>query len=70
MILKSRDILPAVKSGSINQQSDFSILADQGLDLWRNLSEIVCFQFIRRDNPQRIAGDNVCLNHAKPPSSD
>jgi hypothetical protein len=32
------------------------------------LSEVVRFQFIRRYDPQRIGGDNFCLDHATHPS--
>ena len=60
MIFKSRYILPAVESGSIDQQSDFAMLTDERIDLRRNLAEVVSFQFIRRDDPQRIGGDNLC----------
>ena len=48
MIFKSCDILPAVESGSINQQSDFPTLTDERVDLWCNFAEVVSFQFLRR----------------------
>jgi hypothetical protein len=65
MICKRRSILPTVESGSIDQQSDFSMLTDERIDLRCNLSKVVSFQFLRRSDPQRIGGDNFCLDHAK-----
>src|SRR5664279_2790437 len=66
MIFESRNILPAIKSGSINQQSDFSVLTDEGIDLRRNLAEVVGIQFLRRRDFQSVGGDSLCLDHAKP----
>jgi hypothetical protein len=68
MIFKSRDILPAIESRSINQQSDFALLTDDEIDLGRSLAEVVNFQFIRDHDPQCIGGDNFCFDHAKHPS--
>jgi len=68
MIFKSRDILPAVETGSINQQSDFPVLTDERIDLRRNLAEVVGFQFLRRRDPQRVGGDSFCPDDARPPS--
>src|SRR5271165_6496659 len=68
MICKSRKILPAVETGSIDQQSDFPMLTDERIDLWCDLAKVVSFQFLRRNDPQRIGGDNLGLDHAKTPS--
>jgi hypothetical protein len=54
MIYKSRNILPAVESGSINQQPDFPMLTDKRIDLRRNLAEVVSLQFIRSSRHTRI----------------
>ena len=45
MIFKGGDILPALQSRSIDQQSDFAISADDGIDLRRNFRKIVNLQF-------------------------
>src|SRR5271166_2000185 len=68
MIFKSRNILPPLESGSINQQSDFAMLADKGIDLRRYFGKVACSQFLGRHDFQRIAGDKFCLDHAKSPS--
>ncbi|MFZ0693500.1 MAG: hypothetical protein WAN51_05000 [Alphaproteobacteria bacterium] len=68
MFFESRNIFPAVESGSINQQSDFAVLTDERIDLRSNLAEVVGLQFIRRHDPQRIGSENFCLDHAKSPS--
>jgi hypothetical protein len=70
MIFESRNILPAFESGSVNEQPDFSILPDDRIDLRRNLREIVNVQFLRRNDFQRIGGDNFYFYHANSPSRD
>ena len=54
VIFKSLNVLPAVKLGSINQQSDFSLLTDERIDLRRNMAEVVSFQLFRRRDSHRI----------------
>jgi hypothetical protein len=55
MGFKSPNILPAMESGRINQQSDLPMLTNERVDLRRNLAEVVSVQFIRQRDPQRIA---------------
>jgi hypothetical protein len=63
VLFESRNIFPAVEPGSIDQQSDLPMLSDESIDLSRNLEKVVSFQFLRRDDPQRLVGDNFCLDH-------
>jgi hydrogenase expression/formation protein HypE len=69
MIFESRNIFPAVKSGSINQQSDFPVLSNERIDLRCNLSEVVGVQFLWGRDSQRVGEDSFCLYHVKPPQS-
>jgi hypothetical protein len=64
VIFESRNIFPTVESGSIDQQPDLPMLSDESIDLRRNLKKVGSFQFLRRDDPQRIVGDNFGLDHA------
>ena len=43
MFFKGRDILPAVETGSIDQQSDFALLTDERIDLRSNLVKSSAF---------------------------
>jgi hypothetical protein len=45
MIFEGRNILPAVESGSINQQSDFPVLTDEIIGLRRNWRKSSAFNF-------------------------
>jgi hypothetical protein len=65
MIFESRNIFPTVEPGSVDQQSDFSVLSDERVDLRRDLAEVISFQFPRRNDFQHIGGDNFCGDHAK-----
>src|ERR1017187_10333028 len=58
---ESRDILPAAESGTIDQQSDFPVLTDERIDLWPKLAKVFSLQLLRRDKPQCIGGDDICL---------
>jgi hypothetical protein len=62
MIFKGRNILPAVKSGSINQQSNLPIPTDDRIDLWSNLAEVVSLQFLRCCDPQYVVRNNIYLD--------
>lgn len=66
MIFKSRNIFPAIESGSINQQSHFPMLIDKRINLRRHMTEVVSLQFFRRNDPQNIARNIFSPNHAKP----
>jgi len=68
VIFKSLNVLPAVESGSINQQSDFPVLTDERIYVRRNIVKVVGFQFLRRRDPQRIGGNHFCLDQADTPS--
>ena len=68
MILKSRDILPAGEYGSVNQQSNLPMLAYEGINLRRNLKEVIGFQFLGCRDFHRIGGDNFHLEHMNTPS--
>src|SRR5450631_465686 len=63
MIFKCRNILPPVESGCINQQFYFAMLTDEGIELRRNLTKVVGFQFLRRHDFQGVGSDNFCLDH-------
>jgi hypothetical protein len=41
------------------------MLADEGINLRRNLKEVVSFQFLGRRDFHRIGGDNFDLEHLK-----
>jgi hypothetical protein len=41
MPFEGRDIFPARKIRGINQQSDFALLLDERIDLWRKVPKIV-----------------------------
>src|SRR5208282_3058348 len=69
MISKGCNILPAVESRSVNQQSDFPVLTDHRIDLRRNLAEVVRLQFRRCRDPQYVVGNDFCLDHVKPPQT-
>jgi hypothetical protein len=68
MIFESRNILPTIESGSVNQQFDFPVLTNERIDLRSDLAEIVGFQFLWSRDSQRVGGDCFCLYHVKPPS--
>lgn len=65
MMFKRRNIFPSTEFGCINQQSDLPVLTDKGIDLRRNLAEVVGFQFLRRHDLQYIGGNNFCLDHGE-----
>jgi hypothetical protein len=68
MGLKGRNILSAVKPGTINQQSDFAVPTDERINLGPKLAKVFGLQLLRRDEPQCIGGDDICLDHSRPPS--
>src|ERR1035441_7229075 len=68
MIFEGRDILPAVEPGGINQQHNLAVLTDNRIDLRRNLRKVVGLNFVRHQDPQHVARDNVSLDHVKSPS--
>jgi hypothetical protein len=69
MISKGCNILPAVESRSVNQQSDFPVSTDDRIDLRRNLAEVVSLQFLRCRDPQYVVRNNFRLNHVKSPQT-
>jgi len=53
--LEGGNILPAAKSGSVDQQSDPTALFYEGFDLRRDLPKVVSFQSLGNRQPQEGA---------------